>query len=482
MIGALWNGISGMNAYTNALTAESNNVANINTVGYKADTVSFADLAYTDGVGKGTNASAIDKNFNQGNLKITGGDYDLAINGKGFFTAYDTRNEEVRYTRAGNFRIGNDGKLQMPNGFNIYGISTGTTPSIVSSDPTVTRINSSYTQSIASQIVETSTEIKTINAKSTDFQASAVASGTSGTDYKTADAKIADAIVLTTAYTQALSLYGSNPVAGVAPVAQVSSLAYNSFATDLTKQGDYIEVLVDGNTIRQSYDTDAQTTMNLFADKISKTAGIEGSVDSAGTVTITSLIPGKEINIASPKINSQSFIATTTTAASLGTGMANVTALRTALSTAIQNAGGEFIDITNNIDLTATQITDLQLKLDTLNISDNQFGDPEIDNGVIYLKQGENKFVVGKVTVHAFTDQTSLVAEGDNVYSKTEAAGEPINMAGISTVLGGSLELSNSQLSEGLVNLMVYQRAFEANSKLFAAADDFLNIAIQLKK
>ncbi len=482
MIGALWNGISGMNSYQNALTAESNNVANINTVGYKADGISFADMAYTDGLGKGSKHSSVDKNFNQGSLKITGGDYDLAVSGKGFFTVYDEKNAETRYTRAGNFRIGNEGKLEMPNGFEVQGISTGEAPTIISTDPNITKLTSSYTETLASQVIESAGEISTINAKSTDYKASASASGTSGTDYKTAASKVSDTIALTSAYTQALSAYASNPVAGTIPESQVNSIAYASYNTELTKEGDYVEVIIGGNTTRQSFDTDAQTTMNLFADKISTNQGMSGSVDTSGNITITSLIPGKEISISSAKINSVAFNITTTTAAVVGEGLANVTAIRDALSVSIQSAGGEFIDIRNKIDTKNGVATSLQMKLDTLGISDNQFGIPEIDNGVIYLKQGENKFAVGKVTVSAFTDQTSLIPEGNNVYSKTEDAGEPVDMTGISTVLSGTLELSNSQLSDGLVNLMVYQRAFEANSKIFATADEFLNVAIQLKK
>jgi len=483
MIGALWNGLSGMNSYQSALTAESNNVANINTVGYKADTVSFADLAYSaGGVGKGSEAGSTVKDFAQGNLRLTGGEYDLAINGKGFFTAFDPDNEELRYTRAGNFRIGSDGKLEMPNGFNVYGISTGTTPTVFSSDPDVTKITSAYTQGQGSQIIDTGTEVTTINAKSTNFLTTAVSSGTSGTDYKQADSKISDALALSTAYSEALLSYSSTPVAGTAPIAQESSIAYASFATDLVKEGDFVLVEIDGNQIRQSYDTDAQTTMNLFADKISRVTGLQGSVDNAGNVTVKSLIPGKEVAVTSAKINNDPFVVTQTAAATAGTGLANVTAMQTALSTAIVNAGGQFVSVTNTVNLAATEITELQLKLDELNISDNQFGDAEIQDGVIFLTQGDNKFVVGKVTVHAFTNPTSLIPEGDNVYSAVEDSGTPISMAGISSISSGNLELSNSELSDGLLNLMVYQRAFEANSKLFAAADDFLNIAIQLKK
>jgi len=342
-----------------------------------------------------------------------------------------------------------------------------------------------YTETLSSQVIETTDAVKTINAKSTDYVQTAVTDGTSGTTYKTASAKISDAIALTAAYNTALSGYAASPVAGTTPVAQVDSIAFPSFATDLNASGDYVEVTINGNAYRQQFNTDAQTTMNLFADKLSSIQGFDASADAAGNITLTSLVPGAELQTASAAINNVVGTVTTTTAKVVGSGLANVEAMRDALSTSIQRAGGEFINMVNTLDLTTESslaFTDIQMKLDSLNISANQFGDSEIDNGLLYLKQGENKFLVGKVTVAAFTDANELDPIGDNAYAAADAAGDPISMAGISTVLSNTLELSNSQLSEGLVNLMVYQRAFEANSKLFAAADDFLNIAIQLKK
>ena len=513
MIGALTNGISGMNAYQGALTTESNNVANINTVGYKADTVSFADMAYSNGIGTGASAGTVIKNFSQGNLKLTGQEYDLAISGKGFFTVQDpneaadpiTGEIDMQFTRAGNFRVGNDGTLQMPNGFQVQGIQMNTMDptdpaSVYRTDPDATVFTNAYSVSLASKSIESNTQIVTINAKATDYVASATQSGISGTDLKTADAKIADVIALTIAYQEALSSYSSNVDNATAGKAaeQVDTIAYGSYATNLTKEGDYIEVLIDGNTVRQSFDTDAQTTMNLFADKISQVQGLQGSVDTAGNITITSLVPGKSINVTNPKINNIAFLDSVTTGTYdptvTVTPLENLQAVRTALGNAIESAGGELLDMTNIVDMSTTinpdtnnkeynsAMSSLQLKLTDLGISDNQFGTAEIDNGILYLKQGQNTFVVGKVTISAFTDQSELTPEGDNVYSKTQSAGSAVIMDGITSVLSGTLELSNSQLSEGLVNLMVYQRAFEANSKLFAAADDFLNIAIQLKK
>jgi len=54
MIGALWTGISGLASQQTALDNESNNIANVNTVGFKSSRISFADQMYQDSIGKGS--------------------------------------------------------------------------------------------------------------------------------------------------------------------------------------------------------------------------------------------------------------------------------------------------------------------------------------------------------------------------------------------------------------------------------------------
>ena len=104
MNGSIYNGASALVSFQKAIDVESNNVANVNTVGYKADTVSFSDLMYSKGIGMGVTMNDPVKNFGQGSIKETGLDYDFAINGEGFFTVVDPQDESVYYTRAGNFR------------------------------------------------------------------------------------------------------------------------------------------------------------------------------------------------------------------------------------------------------------------------------------------------------------------------------------------------------------------------------------------
>ncbi len=127
MPNALLTGVSGLLAHQRQLDVVGHNIANMNTSGYKAQRALFADLFYqtikpatssSEAAGGGTNpnqigggvkAGAIDRKFGQGNLELTGGLFDFAIDGDGFFMLNDgTRNV---FTRAGTFSLDNTGLL-----------------------------------------------------------------------------------------------------------------------------------------------------------------------------------------------------------------------------------------------------------------------------------------------------------------------------------------------------------------------------------
>ncbi len=127
MLRSLWTGASGMIAQQTSVDTISNNLANVNTVGYKKETVEFRSLLYqklqtetTDNngdpkpvigqVGSGVRTGAITSRFTQGNLNQTDNPFDLAIDGEGFFSL-QTPNGETAYTRNGSlvFAIASDG-------------------------------------------------------------------------------------------------------------------------------------------------------------------------------------------------------------------------------------------------------------------------------------------------------------------------------------------------------------------------------------
>jgi flagellar hook protein FlgE len=150
-----------------------------------------------------------------------------------------------------------------------------------------------------------------------------------------------------------------------------------------------------------------------------------------------------------------------------------------------RGAGGEFMEITTRVDQTSTQ-NSLQLRLDVLNISDSKFGQFKIDDtGLVTIKEGGVEYAVGQVSIARFTNNRGLEAVGNNNFQRTQESGNAIysiNNNNTSGVKGQALELSKADLSESLVNLMVFQRAFEANAKSITTSDELLSTLINLKR
>jgi len=121
--------LSGLDASDTALATISNNLANLNTTGYKDTTVNFQDLFYnllgSNGsgdqlqVGSGASVGSINTNFNTGSVQNTGVNTDVAINGNGFFVVQNGSN--TYYTRAGDFTQDANGYLVTADGYQVMG-------------------------------------------------------------------------------------------------------------------------------------------------------------------------------------------------------------------------------------------------------------------------------------------------------------------------------------------------------------------------
>ena len=477
MNASIYNGISGLTSFQKGLDVESNNIANVNTVGFKSNTISFADIMYQKGVGKGATMTDSVKNFGQGTLTTTPSSYDFAIKGDGFFTVGSSINsEQIFYTRAGNFNMGNDGFLKNIDDFNILGVAP-----VISGD----KITSEFTQLVGSGTMEDDTTIKTVNTFITNYEA--IQTGESGSNLKTAQSNTEDIKALSLAYQNALSSYALNIKAGTAATTQQDTIVYD---TAMMTDPSSLEVKINGAKYQQSFDTSVENTLKLFSDKISAANGLTSSVDTAtGTLTIDSIVPGQKNSIieATQNINNKDYKATMTeTVAAAGDGLALLDDIFKTLKTSVETQGGKIA--TNQSELTKLKTNTnptfekIQLNMEVLGVSDDFFGELESDNGTLYIKQGEAKYIVGQISPIVFIDNTSLKPEGDNLYSKTEKSGDPKYVKGMNSIVSNMLEISTSDLSEGLVNLMVFQRAYEANSKSVTTSDEFLKTAINLKK
>jgi flagellar hook protein FlgE len=120
--------LSALSADTTAIDVVGNNLANLNTPGFKASTVSFHDLV-TQSLGAGLGETQVGfgvgtpitlRQFSQGAIQSTGGPLDAAIQGEGFFVV-KTASGETEYTRGGNFQVDNSGNLTTATGEKVQG-------------------------------------------------------------------------------------------------------------------------------------------------------------------------------------------------------------------------------------------------------------------------------------------------------------------------------------------------------------------------
>ena len=264
MIGALWTGISGLSSQQQALDNESNNIANVNTIGFKASRISFADQMYQDRIGKGSKILDAEKLYTQGGLKLTGVNYDMALSGDGFFTVINNRNSgtsETLYTRAGNFRMGDNGTLQDAAGNEVQGWPMTTIDSqndVTSTNPNVNIFNSDYTNLLSSKIIKHDNYVETITAKSTDYKSTAKSDSStifSGAGMKTKSSKESDIEAAIKDYTNWLKKLQDEPDGvSAASIPQVTEINFKTGSNGIiSKDSDQIYVYINGNKYSQNY-------------------------------------------------------------------------------------------------------------------------------------------------------------------------------------------------------------------------------------
>ena len=126
MSSSLWSGISGLNASGKQMDVIGNNIANVNTVGFKAGSTVFGDILSQSisgssmQVGRGVGVTAVPTLFGQGSFASTQSVTDLAIDGEGFFMV-NASDGATYYTRAGMFNMGEGGYLRDVNGYKVQG-------------------------------------------------------------------------------------------------------------------------------------------------------------------------------------------------------------------------------------------------------------------------------------------------------------------------------------------------------------------------
>lgn len=197
MIGALWTAATGMNSQQKNIDVTSNNLANVNTGGFKKSRVNFADLMYktikqpgtpnSQGsqvpvgieIGHGSKVASTQKVFTQGNIKNTDNPLDLLIEGDGFFKVMKP-DGTVAYTKDGSFKQDSTGRVVTSDGYPLQPeivIPEDATDISITSDGTVNVKTGNSTEQIGQIQLHRFANPAGLNSQGRNLFAQTVASG-----------------------------------------------------------------------------------------------------------------------------------------------------------------------------------------------------------------------------------------------------------------------------------------------------------------
>lgn len=516
MMRALFAGVSGLRNHQTRMDVIGNNIANVNTVAFKASRVvfkeAFAQLLQgasrppgnTGGInpiqiGSGMNIGSIDQLFTQGFLETTGQSTDLAIQGNSFFALSD--GQKTVYTRAGNFQLDANGRLIAPNnGFVVQGINADSFGNF-SAASSISDIVLPLGQKSPAQATTTVTLTGNLDQNATPASGTITSNpnGLLSAPAVTSSATAGTYNLVHTATGQ-VTLNGpgglTQTLTGLANGAQTLNFATlgvavnvgAGFTADPAAGGGVGSV--DGSALAVTGASTHAMGITVF-DNAGAPHNLQLTFTNVGqgNWTWAAAVGGTSGTVAS---NGQQSGTVTFSATGSLLSFTGGSPIRIDPGTA---GGGDEFDF--NID--PGSINDINglagfAKQSNAVIS-NQNGfqagdltDISVDTrGVItgFFTNGVNRSLA-QIALGVFSNPSGLLRAGDNVFSESANSGSAVlGFAGISnpdTITPGALENSNVELSQEFTNMIIAQRGFQGNARVITTADEMLTELVNLKR
>lgn len=424
-LSSLYTGISGLDAYSQAMSVIGNNIANVNTVGFKTSRISFEDifsqsLVGATGrfqIGRGVQVASVQRIFSQSTFQTTSSATDLAIDGDGFFIV--SRQGTTYYTRAGQFILDENGLMVNHRGYALQGWMLNDEGTITS---TLQDINLS---NISSAPRATTRVVMHVNL---DVNASILTDPFDLTDP-----------VSTSSYMAPITVY------------------------DATGNGHLVNVYF------RKQDNDTWEWHALVDD-----GELEG-----GTPGVNTEVAAGTLDFQDGRLSNET-VTTAFSAQFFGTSAAQSIDIDFGLSTAeggtgtdgsTEFAGGSTTKFLSQDGYTQGNLISIQID----------------SNGVVsgVFSNGRSRPVF-QVALARFTSPWGLTSIGGNLFSETSHSGPPIigqaGSSGLGQINSNSLELSNVDLATEFVEMIKTQQAFQANSRVITTTDQMLQEIVNLKR
>ncbi|MGM0452556.1 MAG: flagellar hook protein FlgE [Thermodesulfobacteriota bacterium] len=442
--GAMNSGVSGLQSFSNAMGVIGNNLSNTNTTGFKASRTLFSDLmpdtvsgsGGASQVGRGTSLSKVDNLFSQGSIESTNSNLDLAIEGSGFFMLRSPDSEANHFSRAGTFRLDEEGYLVNPEGYRVQGYAMnkdGSSEDLASDIQINTR---SFVPGEASSKVELTTNL---DAESSPPSNPWDIDDPSATSNFATTSEVYDSLgnthLITTYFNKTASntwnyhqTVAKDEVDAPDDIIEEGSSLYEVGTGELEFNGDgSLKTIDNGGNGTVDVDLDA----NPDADPVITSIAENQLKWNNGAETEQSLDYSMEVTqyATDSKVVSQS---------------------------ADGYASGNFTDLAIDSEGTITS---------------------SYSNGV---SRDLSVLTLGK-----FSNKNGLEKLGKNLFAETKDSGAPVlgtAASGIGKVFSNSLEQSTVDIAEEFTKMITTQRSFQANSKTITTTDKMLNDVINLKR
>ena len=418
MPGSFSSALSALSAMATAVDVVGNNLANLNTPGFKTSSVSFRDLV-TQSMGSGLGETQVGfgtaqpltfRQFTQGSVQTSSGLLDAAIQGDGFFVVKDDAGK-VLYTRAGNFLTDKNGNLMTNTGMHVQGWST--------IDPLTNTVNT--VGAIGNIVVPTGT-LKTPTV-TTNFNLDLNLQSTAAAD-------------VTSQFSAPMTVYDSLGTSHLLTI-NFQKAGINQWTYNVTVPGEEVTggtagtpFGVAGGTL--TFNSDGKLADPAWGTPI--TFSITGLSDGAADMNLTwdpytAAGVGRITQFGQPSAYSAS--------------SQNGSAAAQLIKVGLANGGGILAQYSNG-----DQVVVAQLALASIRNADS------------LLAVGDNNYQL-------------------SARSAIPAIGTP-GTGGRGSIVGGALEASTSDIAREFTNLIVYQRGYQANARVVSAQHQLSQDTINL--
>ncbi|MDR1905188.1 MAG: flagellar hook protein FlgE [Treponema sp.] len=465
MMRSLFSGVSGLQNHQTRMDVIGNNIANINTTGFKKGRVNFQDLLYqqlqgaarpTDElggvnpkeVGLGMSIASIDTIHLQGSLQTTGVGSDLAIQGTGFFVLKD--GNKFFYTRAGDFNVDSEGTFVNPaNGYRVQGWMAQDIEGI--------------------QVLDVSRDVEDL----------VIPVGSK------------DPAKATTIVNFACNLDKRIPEIPENPTAlqtrqgtwNTSIKVYDSFGDEHTLQVEFTRVPGTNNSWNAAVSVDPENE-----NPTNTAIGLGAEAPAAGGIAAFTVNFSNNGTLLSAEDGEGNLSDTGNVVMNVAYDVQNATPgedgglVRQEFALNLGTVGGFINSITQFAEASSSKAVNqdgyVMGYLDNYKI--DQSG---IITGV--YSNGTSR-TIGQVAMASFPNQGGLEKAGDSTFVVSNNSGTanigPSGIAGKGKIISGTLEMSNVDMAGEFTDMIVTQRGFQANSRTIQTADQLLQEVLTLKR